>query len=32
MSGGNSFYNGGKTYYQGDEIEVPNANLDSCTN
>jgi len=32
MKGGNSFYNGGKYYYQGDEIEVPNGNLDSCTN
>ena len=30
MTGGNKFYHGGKYYYQGDEIEVPNGNLDSC--
>ena len=32
MNGGNSFYNGGKDYYKGDEIEVPNNNLASCSN
>ena len=32
MRGGNSFYHDGKNYYSGDEIEVPNDNLTSCSN